>query len=187
MKKKISYAIGICVILILIFLYSFVDKKYPIYDTDIATENYVPCEDIAGDNVVTQEFVSEVDTIKAVSLKCVVNSADADTTMSYALYDKEDNELERHEIKLGQIKSGKFNDFPLDNINNCQGESYVFKLWNQDKSDSSMSVYKTEDIESGTMVLRVIMHKFDWETFVVVCCFVCYIVFFIRVLYRFFR
>ena len=41
MRKKIICGIGICLAFVFIILYSFIDKKYPIYDQDILAEELI--------------------------------------------------------------------------------------------------------------------------------------------------
>lgn len=199
MGKTIKYGLGAGIVLLFVVTYSFIDKKYPVYDVEIPTEEYVLCDEISNDTEYAQSFVNRGESLKAVSIKCIVNEPESLKELNYALYDEAGNEVRSGKKAINTIKTAKFNEFSFDTIKDCKDEFYTFKLWSEDETAGGVSVYKTtstnentkleqnnSEIE-GTMALRTVTHMFDWETFTVVLCFVGYLVIFIRVLYKFFR
>lgn len=199
MKKTIKYGLVICILLFLIVIYSFVDKKYPIYDVEIPTEEYVLSEEISGGAEYSQTFVNAGESLKEVNVKCTVNDGTSVGKLKYVVYDENGVEIQNGEKEISDLKTAKFNSFSFDTIEDCEGETFTFKLWGEDTEGSGICVYKTVLTEpgtrleennsetEGTLVLKTVTHKFDWETFVVVLCFFGYIVIFIRMLYKFFR
>lgn len=203
MKKKIVWLIFILVALGATFLYSYIDQAKPVYNQDIAVEEYIPCEELVDDYTISQEFVAEQETIKAVTIKCktfsdkIIPSAD----INYTIADKDTGDIVgTGEVNASEIKNSKFYEFEFNKLTSCYGKTYVFGLSSQNaKQGESISVYKTaernedtqlkvngENVE-GTLVLRTISHIFSWETFLVVICFIIYIYLFIKILYKFFR
>lgn len=197
MGKILKYGLGICILILLTGLYSFVDKKYPIYDTQIPTEEYVLSNELAEGTGCSQTFVNAGKSMKKISIKCFVDNEDSAGTLKYAVYDENGKELRLSEKKISDLKTAKFNNFSFDSIDDGKGKTYTFRIWSEGKS--GVYLYKTsstnkqthliydQNEEEGTLVLRTVAHIFDWETFVVVLCFAIYIVVFIRVLYKFFR
>ena len=199
MGKTIKYGLGAGIILLFVVTYSFIDKKYPVYDAEIPAEEYVLCDEISNDTQYTQSFVNRGKNLKAISIKCIVNEPESLKELHYALYDEAGNEVRSGKKAINTIKTAKFNEFSFDTIKDCKDEFYTFKLWSEDEAAGGVSVYKTASTNEntkleennsgieGTMVLRTVTHMFDWETFTVVLCFVGYLAIFIRVLYKFFR
>lgn len=198
MGKKVKYGVGIIIMLVLIILYSFVDKKYPVYDEEIPIEEYVLSEELTDGDSISQTFCAETESIRAVSLKCTVNGDASSGVFLYTLYDESGNKAGTGQIALSELKSGKFNMFEFDTIENCQGKDYTFEAKVENAGESSISLYQTVSTEEnttmeqngvkteGTLVMREVTHVFDWETFVVVFCFAIYIIVFIKMLYKFF-
>lgn len=196
MKKKIISILLVFILIVLIGAYSFVDKKYPVYDPDIPTEEYVLSGTLENGEESTQTFQTEAEAIDGISIKVVVNGDNATGQLFYALCDEDNTELLRESVSIEELKSDNFNVLRFERYDLNKDEQYTLKLRNE--SDSGLSFYITpssningaltvDDIqESGTMVLRILKHKFDVETFIVVLFFAVYIYFFIRMLYRFF-
>lgn len=197
MKKKAGLIVSSIVVLIAIIFYSFIDKKIAVYDEKIPTEEYILCDTITNENTFEQKFISNVESIKAINIKCVVGNESSDEKLEYALFDENENRIASNQISVSQIKSGKFNNLNFKEINGCKGKEYTFRLKCKGIGEG-ISIYKIADTEdktqlkennkvvTGTIVMRTVSHVFDWETFVVVICFVVYIVFFVRMLYKFF-
>ena len=199
MGKTIKYGLGICILVLLTGLYSFVDKKYPVYDTAVPTEEFILCDEVSEGTEYSQTFVNVGKSLKAVNVKCVVNDEDSAGILNYAICDENGKEIRLGEKKICDLKSAKFNNFSFDPIEESEGKTYTFKIWSEEKAGSSVSLYKifstkkgthlmeNQNEVEGTLVLRSVTHMFDWETFVVVLCFLAYIIVFIRILYKFFR
>lgn len=199
MKKKFKYGIGICLLFIFIVLYSFIDKKYPIYNQDIPAEEYVLCAMLEENTSISQTFHAEGESMKAVSLKCAVSGVEEKGELRYIVYDDNGRDVRKGVIPIAKLKSEKYNDFEFDTIENCQGREFTFEVCGKDIGECNVSFYKTidkmdetllrrdQEIEEGTLVLKSVTYTFDWETLIVVSCFTVYIIIFIRMLYKFFR
>lgn len=199
MKKAVKYGIGICVLLLFITLYSFIDKKNAIYDVEIPTEEFVLCDELSEGMRYSQEFISRENSLDAISIKCIVNDPTSEECVNYALYTEAGEKIREGLIDIRELESAKFNKFQFEKVTESKGKQYTFEVSSGAKEAEGISVYKTNvsnqgtDLKQndnkveGTLVLRTVTHRFDWETFIVVLCFVVYIVVFIRMLYKFFR
>ena len=196
MKKKIISILLICVLIVLIGVYSFIDKMYPVYDSNIPAEEYVLSETLETGEESVQTFRTEAEAIDGISIKVVVNGENSTGQLFYALCDEGDTELVRESVSIEELKSDNFNVLRFKRCDLNKDQQYTLKLRNESDSDLSFYITPSSSIngpltvggvqENGTMILRILEHGFDVETFIVVLFFAIYIYFFVRMLYRFF-
>ena len=196
MKKKIISILLICVLIVLIGVYSFIDKMYPVYDSDVPAEEYVLSETMETREESVQTFRTEAEAIDGISIKVVVNEENSTGQLFYALCDEGDTELVSESVSIEELKSDNFNVLRFKRCDLNKDQQYTLKLRNESDSDLSFYITPSNSIngpltvggiqENGTMILRILEHGFDVETFIVVLFFAIYIYFFVRMLYRFF-
>lgn len=196
MKRKVIKILLLCILVFLIGIYSFVDKKYPIYDSEVQTEEYVLSGKLEKNTEVTQSFKTEAKAIDGISVKLVVEAESVDGQLLYAIYDESGEEVVKSSVSVAELKNDNFNVLRLEKCHLNRNQQYTLKMWCED--NSGISFYMTpsynengplaiDQVEaSGTMVLRVLEHKFDIETFIIVLFFAVYIYVFVRMLYKFF-
>lgn len=68
MKSKIKWLIALIILVLLAGLYSVVDKKTPIYDTEIDNSEYFSVDLREGDRI-SQSFLAPEDTLDGVMIK----------------------------------------------------------------------------------------------------------------------
>lgn len=201
MKAKIKLVVIILIIVIASGLYSVVDKTGEIYNRKYDNNEYVPLELNVGEEI-SQRFVCDKESLDGFAIKLTEKSGveGSELGLSYELWDSEQEKcvLQGNQDIL-EVKSGKFYEINFDKLSNCKGKTYIFNLTvNGTNEQDGIVVYYAPKIENetelkydtknvdGTLVLRTITHGFDIETFVVTICFLAYIVFFMKWLYKLF-
>ena len=201
MKAKIKLVVIILIIVIASGLYSVVDKTGEIYNRKYDNNEYVPLELNVGEEI-SQRFVCDKERLDGFAIKLTEKSGveGSELGLSYELWESEQEKcVLQGSQDISEVKSGKFFEINFDKLGNCKGKTYIFKLTVNGKNEQDgIVVYYAPEIEKetelkydtknvdGTLVLRTITHGFDVETFVVTICFLAYIVFFMKWLYKLF-
>lgn len=202
MKKISIKAIIICVvILVCAYLYAFIDKMHPLYDTDVQTSEYISTG-VLYDGTMEQTFSMTEDIIDGMYVKCQIADEADDVEIIYQLVDVQTDEivtegsLPGSELKNNQFSKLKFNE----TIENCNGKTYTFIL--QEKGASELKgvgfFYEMKQEKGtemslrgektdGTMIAKTMSHRFDLETFIVLMGFIAFIGIFFRILYNLFK
>lgn len=200
MKRKVKIILVSIVVVVLAVIYSFIDKATPLYDTEWDTSEYENIELYEGDSV-TQEFICEENYLDGVSIKIAAIGDSDQILLSYQLCEEETgNILITGETDLESLESGKFFKISFDRINNLQDKKLMFTLSvSKGNEANGINVYTTDAVDGNnfsiinsknlndTLVIRTLSHQFGFETFFVVICFVLYIVFFMKWMYKLFR
>ena len=200
MKRKIRYAISGAVIVFLVFVYAHISKCNPIYDTDVDSSRY---NNILIYNVesVKQKFVSKEDVLDAVKIKSRVTGDVSDITIKFSLRDlKKDEEIAKGEVKGKDFKDSKFTEFKFERIEDCRGKEYEISLVSigqngngtvdfcyENSVEEKTAMYVDDKPKRGTLILKTVTNRFDWETFFVLMIFIIYIIGFMKLLYKLFK
>ena len=88
----------------------------------------------------------------------------------------------------------------FDQVEHCEAQEFEFVMSVLEKSgENGMTIYTTSSDNKNSflelngaetedaLVCRTLTHRFDFETFFVTICFVLYIVFFMKWMYRLFK
>ena len=199
-KKLVKRAVLIIIVLVCAFLYAHVDKIRYFYDRSIESNDYIGTG-ILVDQEITQNFVSEEETLDGVQTKCTVSGSAENVEIHYTLMDLEENKVVAEGIVSGaDIKNSKFTRFTFPQLTDCKGKKYSITFKETGSNELNGIAFYTvqdtrEDMEltvrgndiQGTLVARTLTHRFDWETFVVVLIFVAYITLFMKLLYKLFK
>lgn len=203
MKKRIKILIIVAVLIVFAGAYSVIDKANAVYDKNCDESEFVSLDLYPGENV-TQEFMAVEGKIDGVSAKITAIGDITDGRLKYELKDKSTGEIVRSgEEDLTRLKTGKFFEFKFEQLDGCKDKEYQlsFELKSVEegngirlyytpyKEDGSTAAGLLKDEESidGTLVLRILTHRFDLETFFVAVCFLLYIVGFMKWLYKMFQ
>ena len=91
--------------------------------------------------------------------------------------------------KVGDIKTGKFNEFSFDTVTRCRGKAYkvVFEkdsiaLYTEKTSEKGTNLKINSEESEGTLILKTVTYRFDIETFYVFLLLVLYICVFFQFL-----
>ena len=103
--KKIKWVIGICLILVLAFVYAHIAKANMIYDKSIDSSEYQNTGVVEG--IIEQSFVCTEDSLDGISVKCQLNGDTTGISVKMELYDNETNALvAESEVDAEKIKNG---------------------------------------------------------------------------------
>ena len=199
--SKIKISILCFGVLLLIFWYSIIDKTNSIYDTSYDSETYESISLYNGDGV-TQSFHVKEETLDGISIKIGAIGDQNNIFLEYKLYDTDGEKiLRKGEFSLEKLESGKFFDVFFESINNCKdsmlkldlcvkkanGEDGVNLFVTPKENDNVLVNNENHEMLDETLVLRTLTHRFDFETFFVTICFVLYIIFFMKWMYKLFK
>ncbi len=198
--KRLKNVISIIIVLILAFVYAHIAKPNNIYDKKVDTSEYLSTG-VVCEGVIEQKFVCVEDTLDGVKAKVQVIGDVRDVQVKYSLIDNQlGQSVATGEVSAAEIKPSKFFEFAFDTINDTRGKEYTiifenknadesrgigifFQPLTQNETELTISGNRTE----GTLILKTITDRFDFETFAVLLVFVIYTVMFMKFLYRLFK
>lgn len=199
MKSKIKWMIVLIILVLLAGMYSVVDKKVSVYDTEIDSSDYLSIGLQEG-NEIKQTFLSKEEVLDGIMVKMAAVGNIDNIILEYELSENGEEIVAQGETSLSELKSGRFFRFDFDKLSECKNKLYEFRIKVKECEDnSSITLYYTDgreqntectvdDIEvDGTFVLRTVTHRFDVETFVVTLCFLIYVVLFMKWLSKLFK
>lgn len=202
MKKYIKTGIGILIVVILAFLYAYIDKNSYLYDRNADTSTFISTGTLLEGETISQGFVSEEEILSGINMKCSVLGDASDVEVQYSLRDIETGKaVASGSVKAGEINNNKFNQFWMEPIDSAKGKEYLLEITETGADAANgVSFYVVPQKEEGAQVLniknnetegslavRYVSHRFDMETFVVLLGFAAFIVIFMKLLYKLFK
>ena len=186
--RKVEKLATVIVLILLAFVYGHVHKTHAIYDRMIENDQYVMM-DVSQDQI-SQEFVCEEETMDGIQVKCQNLQEDPEAEIRIYLQDCENGETVAESVKkVGDIKTGKFNEFSFDTVTRCRGKAYkvVFEkdsiaLYTEKTSEKGPNLKINSEESEGTLILKTVTYRFDIETFCVFLLLVLYICVFFQFL-----
>lgn len=198
--KKGKKIIGIIIIILFTYIYAHVAKPYMIYDKTVDTSDYISLG--IQKSLVEQEFVCELQSLDAISVKCQLHGEEESIKVRLTLWDMENNvPAAVAEADGTELKNGKQNVFSFERIENCKGRRYKVVLENigsgietgegagfvcQPETEENTRLAVGGALREGTLIIKTVTKGFDAETFVVLFILIIYIIGFFRFLERLF-
>lgn len=200
MKRKIKSIVIALAVTGLAFLYAHIDKNTYLYDRNADLESYVQTGVLLEGETISQTFFCQEKVLDGINLKSAVIGDAENVILEYMITDNKTGEVTGGTVKGTEINANKFNKYLFQRIDDAKDKSYtlVLKAAGTDINNGvSFYIDQTKNKEGqlsireqeaqGSLVVRLVSHKFDVETFVVLLGFVAFIVTFIKVLYKLFR
>lgn len=200
MKKKIISCLVICVVVVLSYFYAYIDQNIYIYNRNTDTASFYGTGLLMKDEEVTQTFIAEANTIDGINVKVSIIGNVENIVLHYSVLNEDSEEVANAQIDAKNLENNKFNKLDLPTITDTAGTEYtlVLSVENGDeqngvgfflepgtKEKQQLSIKDNET--EGTLVARIISHRFDIETFVVLLGIVAFVTVFMKILYRFFK
>jgi len=189
--------IGVIVIT-LAYMYSHIDKNHYLYDRH--TDSFNGIGVLEEDEEIKQTFVSEDKTIDGINIKVTIVGDVEDVVLHYSLLDEESREIATGKVDATKLKNNKFNCLEVPTVENTRGKEYMLVLTSENSDEENgVSFYAVpgkhggqelrvdREEQDGTLSVRIICHRFDVETFIVLLGIVLFISVFMKTLYSTFR
>lgn len=200
MKKKMILCLIIVIIIVLSYFYAHIDKNSYIYDRNADTGNFCGTGILEAGEEIRQTFIADEDTIDGINIKVDVSENVENIVLNCVLFDENLQEVSRVTIPANELENNKFNELEFPTVTETKGKQFTLVLSEENadgqngvgfyyepgsQGEQTLTIKDNETM--GTMVTRIICHRFDVETFVVLLGTITFIVVFMKVLYRFFK
>lgn len=198
--KRIKQIVGVLIIVFCVFLYAHIAKTNNVYDKKIDSSEYLNTG-VVCDGIIEQKFVCAEDSLDGVRAKVQVLGDITDVNVRYRLIDDQTGECVAEGIKAAtEIKPGRFCEFPFDSVERTKGKNYTIEFENenaeedygvgflfQPKTQAGTELTLSGNYTEGTLVVKTLTNRFDFETFAMLLIIIMYIFIFMKFLYRLFR
>ena len=200
MKKRIISCFVICVAVVLLYLYAYIDQNIYIYNRNTDTASFYGTGLLMKDEEITQSFIAEENTIDGINVKISIIGNVENIVLHYSVLNEVSEEVATAQIDAKNLENNKFNQLKLPTIVDTAGKEYtlVLSVENADerngvgffiepgtKEKQQLSIKDNET--DGTLVVRIIAHRFDVETFVVLLGIIVFVGAFMKILYKIFK
>lgn len=196
--KKILYMIIVGVaVLGFSYIYAHIDKNTYIYDRNVDAGLYYGTGILENDKTVEQVFTSDEDVIEGINLKVGIFGNPENIVLHYALTDMQTGERYVASVPANQIENNKINKLETPKITQAKGKQYTLTLSSENADEQNgVGFYvvpgKVEDQPltvrdggvDGVLVVRLLCHRFDVETFVVLLGIILFVAIFMKKLYK---
>ena len=200
MKKNTKYIIIGIIILFGVYLYAHIGKTHNIFDQDADSSQYKITALYTIDSV-KQEFGCTEEYMDGIKVKCKLSGDTTSISVKMVLKEKKTGKVvAEKEISGGEFEESKFYFWGFDRINNCQDKHFVLCISEEgadtgnfvdfcytNGAENGTKFYLDGQEVDGTLVMRTVTNRFDWETFCVLSIFIIYVWGFMRFLYHLFR
>ncbi len=198
--KNIKKIIILLVVIVVAGIYSFVDNTENIYDaSNEDTNRYVSTGPIYQ-GTFSIPITPQEDSLDGVSLKSGIVGDASNVIVEYSLLDSRGNVVAQGSVNATDIEDRRQYKYSFDKVEDCQGKQYVFVIEeeNADETNGVTFYYDPQDsmrqeIEvmgnrvEGAVIAKMVTHRFDLKTFIIVLLFVAYLVGFTKILYKLFK
>ena len=200
MRKKIISCLIICVVIVLSYFYAHIDKNSYIYNRNSDTALFYGTGILLNNEEITQTFIAEENVIDGFHIKIATAGNVEKVVLSYSVIDEMSEVIAQAKVPANALESNKFNRLEIPTIENTEGKQYTLVLSTENadeqngvgfyiepgRRENQQLTIKNNDTD-GTLVARIISHRFDMETFVVLLGIILFVVMFMKVLYKFFK
>lgn len=200
MKKKIISCLVICAVVVLSFFYAHIDKNNYIYNRNTDSSIFYGTGILLADEEITQTFVAQENTIDGVNIKLATVGNMENIILNCSVLNDRAEPVAEVQVHGNTLENNKFNQLAIPTIEDTAGKQYTLVLSTENadeqngvgfyiepgRKDNQQLTIKDNETD-GTLVTRIISHRFDVETFVVLLMIIAFVVMFMKVLYKFFK
>ncbi|MEE1191223.1 MAG: hypothetical protein UHO63_02670 [Blautia sp.] len=202
MKIKLKKIIGVIILVVVAFLYAHIAKVHNIYNTEIDPSEYGNTG-ILTELGIKQEFVCAEEYLDGIRIKSTVTESAEQILLSYSLKNLSTGEVAASGKAEGKaVKNSKFFEIPFERIENCKDTRFELTVssnvpagtasgvgfaYEKNREEHTFLEVAGEEVENGTLILKTVTNRFDFETFYVFLVFALYVVLFMRFLCRLFK
>jgi len=200
MKKKIISGLMVCVVIVLSFFYSHIDKNSYLYERNTDSGMFYGTGILLDGEEIRQTFISKENSIDGINIKLATTGNLEDIVLKYSVLDEMNQELAHNTVVGSELENNKFNQLDIPTIGETLGKKYTLVLCVESSDEQNGVGFYVEprqrenqhltikdDMTDGTLVVRIISHRFDVETFVMLLAIIVFVVMFMKILYKFFK
>lgn len=198
--KSIKKIIILLIVIALAAAYSFVDNTENMYDvSNEDTNRYISTGPIYKDTF-SIPVIPHEDSLDAVSLKSGIVGDVSNVTVKYRLLDNKKKVVAEGSVAAQEIEDRKQYKFSFEKVEGCRDKQYCFEICEENASEESgvafyydpqdnmkQSIEVMGEKEEGAVIAKLVTHRFDVKTFIIVLCFVAYLAGFTKILYKLFK
>ena len=201
MKKKLSVILAAVCLLVFAYLYAHIDKNTYLYDRNTDSADFTGTGILKEGEEITQTFTCTEDSLDGINLKATLVGDAGQVNVEYSLIDAESGSVVREALVSGsEIENNKFNRLSFQTLTKTAGKDYILKLTETGSEDitggrfyldvgdaNKERLFMKGNETKGMLIVRLITHRFDLETFVVLSGIVAFIAGFMKMLYKLFK
>lgn len=196
--NKVKRIIIIVVLIMLAFGYSYIDKQHDIYNSEIDSSEYINTGILLNETL-EQEFLCTEETLSGIRVKCAAYGEREDVDVQFEICRDDGAIVCQKKIKGSEFENNKFFEVSFKDIDRCKNEKMHLKMvfTGGDEADGlgiyvanseeGDQYYRNSRLADGTLLVRTVTHRFDFETFFVVLLFEVYLVVFMRIMSKLFK
>lgn len=205
MKKKIKFAVLTIIIIVLGAVYSYGDWMESIYiQTATSGDNHLSNE-LTGDTEIRQTFTCPYDGLNGLEIKLLRVGEEKINGYTWRLLDENQSEVAAGKIGEEELSQKRFLRKKIVEINllkqeESKGKEYTFVLtgknvqktgclqaYTAEKNKHAEALSVDEKGMEEALVLKMSIHRFNVETFVVFLGLALYVGVFLKFMYKLFR
>lgn len=200
MKKNIISCMTVCAIVVLSYFYAHIDYNSYIYNRNADTSTFYGTGVLLENEIVTQTFVAEENTIDGLNIKVAIFGNVEEVLLQCSVLDENQKELSLVQVKGSELESNKFNKIEIPTITDTKDKKFTLVMIPENSDEQNgigfyidPSNYTEQQLNvknneaEGMLVARIISHRFDMETFVVLLGIIAFVTLFMKILYKFFK
>lgn len=198
--KRLKHILLIIIVIVCSFFYSHITKMNLIYDREVDNSEYLSTGIVSAESI-NQKFNCVEDTLDGINVKCQIWGDVRDINIHYSIQDVQNGQVVAEGVREAtSIDSTKFNEFTFDTVEGCKNKEYILSIWMDNATnEDGISFYYEEVTEpytelviagnktQGTLIMKTMTNRFDFETFFVVLLFCAFIYGFMKMLYKLFK
>lgn len=200
MKKRVITFVVLCIVIVASYFYAYIDCNSYIYDRNADTGTFYATGVLTEEDRIEQSFKMKENTIDGINIKVSLSGDVRDVVLHCSIFNEEREEVAKTEVAATELQNNKFNQIKFSTVENTREKQYtlVLQVENAD-GQNGISFYieptqqenqrlSVDDNDTmGTLVTRVLTHRFDIETFIVVFGMITFVSVFMKMLYKMFK
>jgi hypothetical protein len=199
MKHRLKVILLGIVVVIVAVCYAYIQKNTYLYPREVATDAYIATGVLLEGESITQSFVCEEDSMQGLNVKMTHIGEVSEVVVVYTITEVDTGKSVSAKMLGSEISNNKFNKLPFEILENTKGKQYEITLQEENgqvnqgigfylslEGKSGELVVRGEQTE-GSLIVRTLTQRFDFETFLVFLGLIAYIWIFIQILYKLFQ
>lgn len=200
MKKRVITFVMLCIVIVASYFYAYIDCNSYIYDRNADTATFYGTGVLTENDRIEQTFAVKENTIDGINVKVSLAGDVQNVVLHCCILNDEKEEVAKTEVSATELQNNKFNRIRFSTIENTRGKQYMLVLQVENADEQNGVSFYIEPTQqenqrlsiddndtAGTLVVRMVSHRFDVETFVVLLGMITFVSAFMKMLYKMFK